>query len=191
MRIAYLKITSPMKSDGACHCSEMLDFGDGAECVAVFSNPPQLINFTRRSADGANRPTTWYGGFVLRACIMKPPNDNSGTWDLISMRSTCPWLTAILKGSTRNGGRDVDGGIPPPWNGNSEWQTDSGAPFGSAMLGSYMNANKNRQINVMRCILVWPMCWKKKEQKIKHLIQSINLLEYIDFIKRIPVPHTN
>lgn len=135
-KIAYLNTTSPIKSDGACHCSEMLDFGVGAECVAVFSNPPQLINLTSRSADGAKRPTTWYGGFVFRACIMNPPNDSSGTCGRISMRSTCPWLTAMLNGSTRNGGRDVAGGMPPPWNGNSEWHTDSGAPLGSAILGS-------------------------------------------------------
>lgn len=35
----------------------MPDFGDGCVCVAVLSNPPQLVNFAVESAGGANRPT--------------------------------------------------------------------------------------------------------------------------------------
>lgn len=53
----YLNTTSPMKSDGACHCREMPDFGEGCVWVAVLSNPPQFINFAVESAGGANRPT--------------------------------------------------------------------------------------------------------------------------------------
>lgn len=162
--ITYLKTTSPMKSDGACHCSVMLVFADGDVCVTVFSYPPQLINFWSRSDEGAKRPTTWYGGFKFLACIMNPPNDSSGTCDRISMRNTWPWFTATLNGSTRNGGRDVAGGMPPPWNGNIEWHTDSGAPPGSVMLGSNINANRIRQIAVKWCIFVCVcvLCWKQK-----------------------------
>lgn len=53
----HLNTTSPRKSDGGCHCNEMADFGDGDVCVAVFSNPPQLINLAWLSGDGANLPT--------------------------------------------------------------------------------------------------------------------------------------
>lgn len=56
LKKTYLNTISPTKSDGACHCNEIKDFGDGDVCVAVLSNPPQFINLARLSCDGANRP---------------------------------------------------------------------------------------------------------------------------------------
>lgn len=54
--ISYLKITSPKKSLGACHCNPMSPLGLGLTWVAVLSTPSQLINLTSPSMDGANRP---------------------------------------------------------------------------------------------------------------------------------------
>lgn len=48
--------TSPTKSCGACHCRLSSPFGVVPLCVAVFSRPLQLINFTKPSADNAKRP---------------------------------------------------------------------------------------------------------------------------------------
>lgn len=56
-RSTYLNTISPWKSDGACHCNDIADLGDGDECVAVLSKPPQLISLIWLSDAGANRPT--------------------------------------------------------------------------------------------------------------------------------------
>lgn len=65
----YLNTISPRKSDGACHCSEIPDFGDGDVCVAVLSKPPQLMSLAWLSAGGANRPT-WKEYYEIKIQIL-------------------------------------------------------------------------------------------------------------------------
>lgn len=159
-RSSYLNTTSPRKSFGACQVKPSPDLGDGLTCVAVFSSPSQLINFIRPSADGANRPTTRYGGLVLRACTMKPPNVSSGGVEMISMFKIWPCPTDGAGVCIWKGDAVSVGAMPPPWNGSSVSQTVFGAPLGNEVDGVRWAANRAMTTNGSGSIL--NLCLRKK-----------------------------
>lgn len=152
--IAYLKTILPVKSDGACHWSEMVFFGLADVCVTELATAPvQFMSLTRLSSEERNWPTVRFHAFKARAWMMKPVN---GWFSArIRTRNLCPRLTNKWEEFTLNGAGVVCGNVLL-WTGIMLRHVvgELEEPCENPTINWKATDDKKRQINVKRYILV-------------------------------------